>query len=148
MPIFEKYKDAVDKINSVKFMGSVVKQIGLTVESHGPQTEIGELCYIKLEGKTGKRTIPAEVVGFNGENIILMPYDDIQGIYPGAEVLATGAPLTVKLSENLLGRVINGIGKPVDGKEDIASVNSNHIFNSLSSCNGKKKNQISSYYRS
>jgi flagellum-specific ATP synthase len=128
MPIFEKYKDAVDNINSVKFMGTVIKQVGLTIESHGPQTEIGELCYIRLESKSGERSIPAEVVGFNGEHIILMPYEDIQGVYPGAEVLATGSPLNIKLSENLLGRVINGLGKAVDGKEDIASTNYNHIF--------------------
>lgn len=128
MGTFKKYNKAVDLIDSIKFMGIVKRQVGLTVEAQGPQTEIGELCNIRLETPGKEKTIQAEVVGFNGENVLLMPYDNLEGIYPGAEVIAAGHPLKIEVSEELLGRVINGIGRQLDNKEDIFSEKRISIF--------------------
>ncbi len=129
MPIFKKYSEALDYVDPIKYMGVVNKQVGLMIEAIGPQTEIGELCYIRLVNDSGtERLIPAEVVGFNNENVVLMPYEDIHGIYPGAEVISTGAPLHVDVSDDLLGRIINGIGKSLDNKEDIFSHKKLSIF--------------------
>ena len=129
MGIFKKYHAAVDSIQPIKYMGIVKKQVGLTVEASGPQTETGEVCFIRVNSQGKERNILAEVVGFNGENVILMPYDDIEGIYPGAEVIATGGPLKIDVSEELLGRVLNGIGKAIDFKEDVFSAVKYSIFN-------------------
>mgnify|MGYP001548987807 CR=1 FL=1 len=128
MPLFKKYSEVIDYIDPIKYMGIVKKQVGLMIEAEGPQTEIGELCYIRLSIPGKERLIPAEVVGFNNQSVVLMPYEDINGIYPGAEVMSTGGPLHIDISEKLLGRIINGIGKSIDKKEDIFTQKKYSIF--------------------
>jgi len=129
MGTFTKYLQAVDEIELIRYMGTVDKQVGLIIETDGPQTEKGEFCYIRIQTPGKERLIPAEVQGFKDNKVILMPYEDIEGIYPGAEVISTGGPLKINVSEELLGRVINGIGKPLDGKEDIYTKTKKSIFN-------------------
>jgi flagellum-specific ATP synthase len=78
---------------------------------------IGELCYIRSQDKT--RLYPAEVVGFKARRVLLMPLADIQGIGAGCEVVATNRLVSVKVGPQLLGRVLDGIGNPMDGKGPI-----------------------------
>ena len=80
---------------------------------------VGELCQIVLPDS--RRIIWAEVVGLKGKTVQIMPYDDMDGITVGCKVIAMGEQLSVPVSEKLLGRVLNGMGKPIDAKGDIGS---------------------------
>jgi flagellum-specific ATP synthase len=99
--------------------GRVVQLIGLVVESEGPLAAVGEVCHI-LSGRHSGSTL-AEVVGFRNHHLLLMPLGEIHGIHPGSEVIATGAPLRVAVGSALKGRVINGLGNPIDGQGSIAT---------------------------
>jgi len=99
--------------------GRVVQLIGLVVESEGPLAAAGEVCYIQ-SGRDGGSTL-AEVVGFRNHHLLLMPLGEIHGIHPGSEVIATGAPLRVAVGSALKGRVIDGLGNPIDGLGAIAA---------------------------
>jgi flagellum-specific ATP synthase len=97
--------------------GRVVQLIGLVVESEGPLAALGEVCRIQ-SARHGEETL-AEVVGFRNHHLLLMPLGELHGIHPGSEVIATGAPLRVAVGEALKGRVIDGLGNPMDGHGDI-----------------------------
>jgi len=83
------------------------------VESVGPSSRVGEVCHIQ----TGRQRPPmlAEVVGFRDNRVLLMPLGGMSEIAHGSEVVATGRPLTVRVDESLLGRVLDGLGRPLDG---------------------------------
>ena len=93
--------------------GRVVQLIGLVVESEGPLAAMGEVCRIQSARHDGDTL--AEVVGFRNHHLLLMPLGEIRGIHPGSEVVATGAPLRVAVGAALKGRVIDGLGAPIDG---------------------------------
>lgn len=114
--VLSKYKRIIDEVEVIKFTGKVQRVLGLTIESVGPAVTYGDICRIRLE--PGKY-LYAEVVGFNKNRVILMPIGDMKGVMPGADVLASGTALTVPVGSELLGRVINGVGAPIDGKGDI-----------------------------
>lgn len=97
--------------------GHLVRVVGLTLEATGCSAAIGQPCMV--EAAQGE--IMAEVVGFANERIFLMPKDDIAGVVPGAKVTPLLNYKGVPLSLNLLGRVIDGVGAPLDGKGPIAS---------------------------
>lgn len=92
--------------------GRVVQLIGLVVESEGPVAAVGEVCRIQSAHRDGDTL--AEVVGFRNHHLLLMPLGEIRGIHPGSEVIATGTPLRVGVGSGLKGRVIDGLGKPLD----------------------------------
>ena len=92
--------------------GRVVQLIGLVIESEGPLAALGEVCRIQSARHDGETL--AEVVGFRNHHLLLMPLGEIHGIAPGAEVVATGAPLRVTVGSALQGRVIDGLGNPLD----------------------------------
>jgi flagellum-specific ATP synthase len=92
--------------------GRVVQLIGLVIESEGPLAAMGEVCRIQSARHDGETL--AEVVGFRNHHLLLMPLGEIHGIAPGAEVVATGAPLRVAVGSALQGRVIDGLGNPLD----------------------------------
>jgi flagellum-specific ATP synthase len=85
----------------------------LTVESSGPKVGIGELCGINI--RNGK-CVWAEVVGFNDDRLVLLPLEHIEGISPGDTVTSKTAPRYMTISDNILGRVLNGLGEPIDGR--------------------------------
>ncbi|HOJ09622.1 MAG TPA: flagellar protein export ATPase FliI [Clostridiales bacterium] len=109
-----KYKDILDKIPLIEYSGSVTRVIGLTIESKGPEANIGELC--RIHTMKYDREIYAEVVGFKDNNVLLMPFGDMTGIGPGNLVISEGRTLNVKVGEELIGRVLDGLGTPIDGK--------------------------------
>jgi len=114
--ILSKYREIIDEVEVIKFTGHVERIVGLTIESVGPAVKYGDLCRIK----TGEsQYLYTEVVGFNRNRVILMPIGDMKGVVPGAEVYAVGTSLMVPVGKELLGRVISGIGKPLDGKGEI-----------------------------
>ena len=104
--------DTVRAADWVKRTGRIVRSVGLTVESAGPDARLGEICEISSRAR-GERTL-AEVVGFADGRVLLMPYEDLVGIESGSEVLATGESAHVVAGRQLLGRVIDGFGMPID----------------------------------
>src|SRR6056297_649409 len=117
--MFEKYSDMVEQMDPIKYTGTVKQVKGLLIESHGPQVVVGESCQIVISGED--RTVGAEVIGFNGTSVQMMAFDQMEGIEPGCQVIAMGEPLTVPVSDQLKGRVLNAMGKPIDGKGSIES---------------------------
>jgi flagellum-specific ATP synthase len=111
----DKYIDALSGIDPIRMNGRVTQVIGLTVESEGPQVSVGEVCHIFPQ--KGTTPIKAEVVGFRENRVILMPLGELTAIGPGCEVAATGKPLSVKVGFELLGKVLNGLGEPLDGSK-------------------------------
>jgi flagellum-specific ATP synthase len=103
--------------DSYRNMGKIEKIIGMTIEASGPTCNIGDVC--RIFSKDMHSHIFAEVVGFNSENVLLMPYTDIEGIGPGSIVDNTGDKLMVKTGDKLIGRIIDAIGQPLDGGEEI-----------------------------
>ena len=94
----------------------------------GDKTLLSITRELNLSDRWKLRTI-VEPISFNKEKVVLMPYGTMESIFPQCEVIATGYPLRVPVSEDLLGRVLNGIGKPLDGKEEIFSRNYYDIYN-------------------
>jgi flagellum-specific ATP synthase len=93
--------------------GRVNNLIGLIIEATGLQAEVGEVCLVGAD--RNRDAVPAEVVGFREGRTLLMPLGELQGIGPGTKVLPTGAPFRVSVGPHLLGRVIDGLGAPLDG---------------------------------
>ncbi len=114
--VLSKYKDIIDEIDVVRKTGKVERVAGLTLESIGPAVKFGELCKIRREDG---EYLFAEVVGINKNRLILMPIGDLRGVTVGAQVVDAGGGMTVAVGEELLGRVISGIGEPLDGKGPI-----------------------------
>ena len=109
-----KYRNLLEKSYD-KTLGKVIKVVGLTVESIGPDANLNDLCIITSKDKT--QTVMAEVVGFRDDRILLMPYGNIEGIGIGSTVECTMQPLKVQVSENLLGKTLDGLGIPIDNSE-------------------------------
>ncbi|MDR2558271.1 MAG: FliI/YscN family ATPase [Oscillospiraceae bacterium] len=103
--------------DSYRNMGKIEKIIGMTIEASGPICNIGDVC--RIFSKDMHSHVFAEVVGFNSENVLLMPYTDIEGIGPGSIVDNTGEKLMVKTGESLIGRIIDAIGTPIDGGGEV-----------------------------
>ncbi|WP_062105077.1 flagellar protein export ATPase FliI [Bacillus niameyensis] len=104
----------IKTVNTYKRYGKVSRVVGLMIESIGPESSIGDVCYIHV-GNGTKRKIIAEVVGFKEQHIILMPYTHIREIAPGSLVEATSKPLQIKVGPELIGRVVDSLGNPIDG---------------------------------
>ncbi len=109
-----KYKILLNQSYEKK-LGKVAKVVGLTVESIGPAAKLNDLCHIITQDKD--QVINAEVVGFRDDRVLLMPYDQTAGVGLGSRVENTGAPLKVMVGDELLGKVLDGLGNPIDGSE-------------------------------
>ncbi|MGN1147446.1 MAG: flagellar protein export ATPase FliI [Lachnospiraceae bacterium] len=111
---FEKYQK-VKEYTYFHKLGKVVNVVGLTIESAGPDARLGDLCEIFPEDEDAQ-PIMAEVVGFKDKKTLLMPCDPVEGIGLNCLVQNTGLPLSVEVSDELLGRTLDGLGRPTDGK--------------------------------
>lgn len=110
---FNRMHSLLRDVKLFNCQGYVVRVSGLTIESSGPKVGLGELCHINI--RSGKSVL-AEVVGFAEDRLILLPLEHIEGISPGDTVTARTTPRHIDLSEDVLGRVLNGLGEPIDGK--------------------------------
>ena len=119
----EKIKNAV----TCRYFGKIDKVIGMMIESIGPECKVGDLCNIYSQGFD--KSIRAEVVGFRGNKALLMPYEEPEGIGAGALVESTGTSLKIGISEELIGRVINATGEPIDGKGPVAGSRQYEVYN-------------------
>lgn len=113
---FEKYNKILDR-PFFKKLGKVVNVVGLTIESAGPDAKLGDICIIHPEGEDVPASIMAEVVGFKDKKTLLMPYEAVDGIGIGCMVENTGYPLRVQVSWQLLGKTLDGLGRPIDGEQ-------------------------------
>uniref|UniRef100_UPI004056848F flagellar protein export ATPase FliI n=1 Tax=Acetatifactor sp. TaxID=1872090 RepID=UPI004056848F len=113
---FKKYNKLTEKVFFRK-MGKVVNVVGLTIESAGPDAKLGDICTIFPDGEEDLSPIPAEVVGFKDKKTLLMPYEAVDGIGLGCIVENTGSPLVVTVSDKLLGKTLDGLGRPIDGEQ-------------------------------
>ena len=96
-------------------LGKVSKIVGLTIESIGPVAKLNDLCKIYSADKT--QTLFAEVVGFKDSRVLLMPFDNVDGIGPGCIVENTDKPMMIKVGNEILGHTLDGLGNPVTGEE-------------------------------
>lgn len=108
-----RYLDHLRNLDPVRINGKVTQVIGLMVESEGPDASIGDVCYI-YPGKS-VQPLQAEVVGFRDNKVLLMPLGELHAIGPGCDVVGTGKPLNVQVGSELLGKVLDGLGQPLDG---------------------------------
>ncbi len=118
-PRWAKHLAAVrQRVNRPRFIveGRLTRMVGLTLEAIGCQAPVGARCMV--EGPEGK-DIEAEVVGFSGEKLFLMPIGRVQGLVPNARVTPTGQAYDVPVGPALLGRILDGGGNPLDGKGPI-----------------------------
>lgn len=109
-----KYFDLLDQATPVEVRGRVTEVTGLVMKAFVPGARIGDLCLISSTYQ--KEPIGAEVVGFKDGQVFLMPLGDMEGIGLDSEVMNTNHPLTVKAGPELLGRILNGLGNPIDNK--------------------------------
>ncbi|MBU2702013.1 flagellum-specific ATP synthase [Sporomusaceae bacterium BoRhaA] len=112
--VVSPYLKAVQDVQAMKLTGRITQIIGLVIEAQGPAVNLGELCYITSRDQSV--SIPAEVVGFREKRVLLMPIGEMQGIGPGCEVIAANRMLTIGVGSSLLGRIVDGLGRPIDNK--------------------------------
>lgn len=117
--VLEPILKAINNCNPIVQKGIVTRVSGLLVESNGPNVSVGNMCWIKT--RYADQSKAAEVVGINNNRILLMPYEDTNGIGIGCEVGTVGETLLVPVGENLLGRVLDGFGRPIDNKGPLHS---------------------------
>lgn len=108
-----RWRSRLREAKLLKLTGRVTKVIGLTVEVQGINASIGEVCEIVVPGEP--EAIRAEVVGFRDGSTLLMPLGELRGVYQGCSVVPSGRSFSIKVGERLLGRVLDGLGEPLDG---------------------------------
>jgi flagellum-specific ATP synthase len=119
------YADRIARASTIRQFGKVTQVVGLVVEAAGPAVSIGRLCHI--ENQDDQSRVKAEVVGFRDNRILLMPYGPLSGITPGAIVTSTSEQLRVPVGDDLIGRIVGGLGQPIDGKGPITTVRTRPI---------------------
>lgn len=122
----EVYLDMIERVASIQSHGRITKVVGLLLEANGPASSIGCVCDIISKNK--KHKITAEILGFRDNTVLLMPLEEVHGIGPGSRVLARTEKAYVPVGPQLLGRVIDGMGQPIDGKGPIPSVSEYPIY--------------------
>lgn len=111
---FQKYS-RIKEETFFRKLGKVVNVVGLTIESAGPDARLGDVCRILQGSEREHAPVMAEVVGFKAGKTLLQPYDSAEGIGAGSIVENTGKPLRVEVSDTLLGKTLDGLGRPLDG---------------------------------
>ena len=110
----EPYFDRLARAEPMPTMGRVVRTVGVLIESRGPHARIGDVC--ELQAGPGVPALPVEVVGFRDGRLLAVPLGVTAGIRPGARVVGRGSSATVAVGDELLGRVLDGLGRPIDGR--------------------------------
>ena len=123
---FDQINTRLDTINPASLDGKVAQVVGLVIEASLPDGNLGELT--EIHTRSGN-IIRAEIVGFRGEHVLLMPLDEIVGISPGCRVRRSPRPLEVAVGPQLLGRVLDGLGNPIDGKGPIRTEMRQPVYN-------------------
>ena len=123
---FSSILDSIDVIDTVSPEGRISQIIGLVIEATGLEGSLGEFCSIRTKDN---RTIQAEIVGFKGNKILMMPFGEIMGISPGSPVSVNPQPMKIPVGNQLLGRILDGMGNPIDGKGPINGTQFQPVYN-------------------
>jgi ATP synthase in type III secretion protein N len=110
-PDFDKLLTSLEQVELTTVLGRITEVVGMLIKAVVPQVRVGEVCLVKREGMDPLLT---EVVGFTQEEVYLSPLGEMTGIGPSCEVVPTRMPLHIKVGDGLLGRVLNGLGEPID----------------------------------
>src|SRR5919199_5998310 len=122
------HRQLVARSSGLRFQGRVVQVVGLSIEVEGLRLPLGEICHLYPERATaGASRITAEGVGFREERLILMPFAETHGVRPGTAVFPSGRGFCVPVGEELLGRVVDGLARPIDGRGPLGSVRTAQI---------------------
>lgn len=113
----ERMESQLRNTSLYRYLGKIDKIVGTTIESIGPECNVGDVCSIEIPGS--KKNIYTEVVGFRENKVLLMPYDEIEGIGYGSAVKNTGQKLNIAVSNELIGRTVDALGYPMDDLGDI-----------------------------
>lgn len=125
MGLLNKANLALNLVSPFELKGSVVSSAGILIEANGPKVPVGSHVAICTNGKEHL----AQVVGFKNDNILVMPFDLVEGVTLGTEVISKDTLGGVLVSDELMGRVIDGLGNPMDGKEPIISGEKVSLYN-------------------
>ena len=115
----DAYLTRLNQVDLLKVNGKVEQVIGLVIESVGPNCALGDVCMIK--SREGHDLCLSEVVGFRSNRVLSMILGDASRVGPGSEIVATGRSLSINVGKELLGRVIDGLGRPLDGKGPVVT---------------------------
>lgn len=122
----EKYSSLISSTDIFKINGKVTDVIGLVIVSIGPNVSLGEVCTII--NRDGSEVCKAEVVGFKEGKVLSIAIGNIENISPSCEIIATGKTFSISVCDELLGRVLDGMGEPIDGKGPIISNGNRTVF--------------------
>ncbi len=131
MIVADKFKKSLQNVlkqqQNFVLKGKVTKVVGLVLESDGPKSPIGEIC--SLRDRDGNEITKTEIVGFkDGKKILSMVLGELSNIAPGMEIIATGKKLSINVGDSLLGRIVDGLCKPIDGGPAIKSRETRSIY--------------------
>lgn len=112
------YRQKLEKIETLKSIGRVVRAVGLIIEAQGPAVSVGDLCYLASADKSARETM-LEVVGFRDNHVLLMPLGQMPSVRAGDTIVAAGVSSEIAVGEELLGRTIDALGRPLDSLGEI-----------------------------
>jgi len=121
-----RYYSALNSVSAITAIGKVTKVVGFVIEANGPATRLGSVCYIYPGGTLPR--VKAEVLGFRDNRVLLAPLGEMRGIAPGNRVVAMEQDALVPVGEGLLGRIVDGLGNPIDDKGPLPTNNSYPIY--------------------
>ncbi len=110
-PDFESLMSQLEEVQLTTVMGRITEVVGMLIKAVVPQVRIGEVCLVK---RAGLPPLLTEVVGFTQDQVYLSPLGEMTGVSPSSEVIPTRMALHIKVGPELLGRVLNGLGEPLD----------------------------------
>jgi FliI/YscN family ATPase len=119
MPDLTRYHLALNRLTTVRLTGRVIQVVGLTIEATGLDCQIGEVCDIRTNGT---KSLIGEVVGFRDQRTLLMPLGEMHGIQPGSPISPLRTVFRAPVGHALLGRVLDGLGRPIDGLESLGNL--------------------------
>lgn len=123
-----KYLEVMTSCQPFKLEGKIVKVAGIVAEANGPGLSVGSLCSIK---NSDGQNIQAEVIGFNDQRVIVMPFGEMRGIEPGSRIVEISKKPAVPVGDAYLGRVVDGLGRPIDNKGMIRSQKEYPIYGNI-----------------
>ncbi len=109
---FSRYHSLLARTEPIKMVGTINKAVGLVIESQGPPVRVGDLCDIVGDAASGSTAV--EVIGFKEKTVLSMPLGRLQGVKLGNKIVARNAPAAVRVGPKMLGRILDGLGNPID----------------------------------
>lgn len=126
--VLGKYRNIINTTETIRSLGTVRKVSGSVIYSHGPEVSLGELCHIEID--EAENYVLCRVSGFHDDMVILSPLESISGIFPGSRVVSAGHMPGLNINDGILGRVLDGMGRPLDNMSKITGGRYHELENS------------------